>query len=278
MVTRGFRHEILKERFDPIYHFVALEQSLHKQGKLDLAECDLMIVQSIGAWDDYPLRQFIRHGMQTITFPCLWFASPWPFDGNNGPTDREAEARNKTEPLFTYFDCLLGRLRKEIYDKEQRLAEYRSLKTTGLINYCRVHDFEEHRLLKMDSEFGCEIGRFILGHFRTERLFHTTNHPNATLYTMLMQLICDRMGLGLSFLYDERLDQIDGIQVPIHQRSQKHSASIGPTALLSIYSIITWSPGRTISGVTWTIMVECAIVRPLPSRRVPGLRCARVHG
>ena len=243
MVTRGFRHEILNERFDPIYHFVALEQSLHKQGKLDLAECDLMIVQNIGAWDDYPLRQFIRHGMQTITFPCLWFASLWPFDGNNGPTDREAEARNKTEPLFTYFDGLLGRLRKEICDKEQRLAEYRSLKTTGLINYRRVHDFEERRLLKMDSEFGCDIGRFILGHFRTERLFHTTNHPNAKLYTMLMQLICDRMGLGLSFPYDERLDQVDGIQVPIHPKiAEAFSVDWVNRATKYIFSnhLVTW--------------------------------------
>jgi len=217
-VTKGLRHCILGDRFDPVYHFVALDRGQHEQGRKDLAECDLILVQGIADWDGYPLRQFIPQGTETITFPCLWFASLWPFDGNNGPTDREAAASSAAQPVFTYFDGLLGRLRKEIPDKEERFATYRSLNQPGLFNYRRMHDFEERRLQRLDREFQCDIGRYILDRFRHERLFHTTNHPNAMLYKLLMQLICDRLGLSLSFPYEQSLDQIDGIQVPVHPR------------------------------------------------------------
>ena len=59
-----------------------------------------------------------------LKFPFARFASLWPFDGWNGPSDREAQSRESPNMTFPFLDGLLARLRKEIPDKEARFAAY----------------------------------------------------------------------------------------------------------------------------------------------------------
>jgi Polysaccharide biosynthesis enzyme WcbI len=218
IVCRELRHPGLENRFAPIYQFVNLEESRHAQGRRELAECDLLLVQDIGNMEDYPLLADIPDRLDVIRFPCLRLASLWPFDGNNGPTDREAALREQQEPRFAYLDGLLARLRKRIPDKEERFNAYRSLDSGPVVNFRRLHEFEERRLTAMDRKFECSIGSFILDNFRTSRLFHATDRPNARLWSMLMRLIVKRLGSRSGYPENPDHDPLQAAQVPVHPK------------------------------------------------------------
>ncbi len=206
------------DRLDVKYHFVALQQNLHELGKAELESSDVLLVQDIRDWENYPLRPYIQDGVQIIKFPLLHFASLWPFDHYNGPGDKEAYEREWPNLTFLYHDGLLARLRKEIPDREQRLLAYRTLSVDRIINFARLHDFEKRRLTAMDKQFGCEIGQFILDNFRSKRLFYTTNHPNGQIIGMLLQYLLRQLGMGQGFRPNSTLDHLRRLQIPVHPK------------------------------------------------------------
>jgi hypothetical protein len=206
------------DRLDVKYHFVALQQNLHEQGKAELETSDVLLVQDIKDWDNYPLRPHIRDDVRVIKFPLLHFASLWPFDHYNGPGDREAYEREWPNLTFLYHDGLLARLRKEIPDREERLLAYRTLSVGGIINFARLHDFEKRRLTAMDKQFGCEIGQFVLDNFQRRRLFYTTNHPNGQISGMLMQFLLRQLGVDRAYRSIGILDHLKRLQVPVHPK------------------------------------------------------------
>ncbi|MFL5264990.1 MAG: WcbI family polysaccharide biosynthesis putative acetyltransferase, partial [Stellaceae bacterium] len=189
------RSSELNSRLDARYHFVALQQDLHEPGRAELEGCDILLVQDIRDWENYPLRPYVRENVRLIKFPLLHFASLWPFDHYNGPGDKEAYEREWPNLTFLYHDGLLARLRKEIPDREQRLRAYRTLSVDGILNYVRLHDFEKRRLMAMDQQFAFNIGRYILDNFQRRRLFYTTNHPNGRVIGMLMQYLLRHIGI-----------------------------------------------------------------------------------
>jgi hypothetical protein len=206
------------DRLDVKYHFVALQQNLHEAGRAEVESSDVLLVQDIRDWENYPLRPYIRDGARIIKFPLLHFASLWPFDHYNGPGDKEAYEREWPNLTFLYHDGLLARLRKEIPDRDERLLAYRSLSVDGIINFARLHDFEKRRLTAMDKQFGCEIGQFILDNFQRRRLFYTTNHPNGQIIGMLMQYLLRQLGIGRGFRPNSTLDHLRRLQVPVHPK------------------------------------------------------------
>jgi hypothetical protein len=208
----------LNARMEARYHFVELQKNLHEEGRRELAACDVLLVQEIRDWERYPLREAIPDRVPIITFPLLHFASLWPFDHYNGPGDREAHEREWPNLTFAYLDGLLGRLRREIPDPEQRFAAYRALAVPGIVNCARLHDFEERRLLAMDRKYDFGIGRFILDNFRRRRLFHTTNHPNGQILALLMRYLMRRLALDGSYRPRPGLDQLRRLQVPVHPK------------------------------------------------------------
>jgi polysaccharide biosynthesis acetyltransferase WcbI-like protein len=217
IVYEGFRHgATLNGRFEVRKHYVYMAPNLHEHGKRDLADCDIVLVQDIDQWEDYPLREYVPDSARIVKFPCLRFASAWPFDSCNGSRDIKAEVQDSPNYNFTYFDGLLGRLRQEIPEPEQRFAAYRSLAVERLLNYRRMHQIESFRLRKLDQNFDCRIGEYILENFQQRQVFYTTNHPNGTLFTMLMQQICRSLGLSETFPELAALDQLHRLQVPVH--------------------------------------------------------------
>jgi hypothetical protein len=211
--TGGFN-----SRLNAKYHFVGLQQNLHELGKAELENSDILLVQDIRDWENYPLRRYIRDDIEIVKFPLLHFASLWPFDHYNGPGDKEAYEREWPNLTFLYHDGLLARLRREIPDREQRLATYRSLEVAGVINFVRMHDFEKRRLIAMDKQFGFEIGQYILNNFQRKRLFYTTNHPNAEIFVMLMQYLLGHFGIEQVFRPAAILDHLQRLQVPVHPK------------------------------------------------------------
>ena len=206
------------DRLDVKYHFVALQQNLHEAGRAELEISDVLLVQDIRDWENYPLRPYIQEGARIIKFPLLHFASLWPFDHYNGPGDKEAYEREWPNLTFLYHDGLLARLRKEIPDREERLLAYRTLSVDGIINFTRLHDFERRRLTAMDKQFECEIGQFILDNFQRRRLFYTTNHPNGQIIGMLMQYLLRQLGIGRGLRPNSTLDHLRRLQVPVHPK------------------------------------------------------------
>jgi hypothetical protein len=216
VVAKGLSHGALRGRFAATYHFVELEASRHEEGRCALAECDVVLAQDIANFDNYALRLAIPAQRPVVSFPCLRFASLWPFDGRNGPDDKLARQREGETGPFTHFDGLLGRLRSRVPEPEARFAAYRTLAVGGMTNFVRLHEFETRRLATMDRQFGCRIGDFILGNFRAQRLFRATGLPSPGLYRMLMQLILDRLGSATAYPEDPMLGLDDADEVPVH--------------------------------------------------------------
>jgi hypothetical protein len=206
----------LNRRFLAKYHFVRLPAHLHEAARRDLEDCGALLIQEIHDWEDYPLREAIRDGTEIIRFPLLRLVSLWPFDHYNGPRDREAYEREWPNLTFEYQDGLLGRLRREIPDPEARFAAYRSLAVDDLIDLERLHRFEARRLLAMDAQFGCAIGRYILENFRKRQLFYTTNHPNGHVLAMLVDHLLAQLGAGERCPPLSGLDEMRRSQIPVH--------------------------------------------------------------
>jgi hypothetical protein len=148
-------------------------------------------------------------------FPCIRFASLWPFDGWNGPTDQHAIAQEAPNFTFSNLDGLLARLRKEIPDRDRRFEAYRSLELAGIVNHARLHAFETRRMLALDAKYDCEIGQFILDRFQSEQLFYTTVHPNRRLFGLLMANIMRSLGISGDIPHLAAFDQM---QVPVHPK------------------------------------------------------------
>ena len=152
-------------------------------------------------------------------FPLVRFASLWPFDSWNGPGDRAAFEQETPNLTFPYLDGLLGRLRKEIPDREARFAAYRSLELPGVINYRRLHQMEVRRLAAVDKKFDCAIGSFILENFQNRRLFHTTVRPNWEVFNLMMQFVARSVGVREPISLTESVDpSLRSPQVPVHPK------------------------------------------------------------
>lgn len=219
-LRQGFAQiETLNGRFDVRYHFVQLQKNLHEFAVRDLESCDILLIQDIRLWDEFPLRDRVRPGADQVRFPLVRFASLWPFDSWNGPGDKQAYEREAPNLTFPYLDGLLGRLRDEIPDPEARFQAYCALDVPGLINYRRLHEMEIRRLGSMDKKFDFAIGAFILENFRQRRVFHTTVRPNWEVFNLLMQFVARQVGVREPVSLGSGVDaSLRNPQVPIHPK------------------------------------------------------------
>jgi hypothetical protein len=191
---------------------------LREQGRRDLDACDMLLIQDIREWEQYPLRDHVRGDLPTLRYPCVRFASPWPFDAFNGPDDKLARNRDFPNFEFTYFDGMLARLRREIPDQERRFSVYESLAMERVIDFKRLHQFEQTRLEEMDRKFAAGIGAYILENFRKRQTFYTTAHPDGRIMKMLVRQISRELGLSLHFWRPGSLDSLRSLQIPIHPK------------------------------------------------------------
>ena len=219
-LRQGFaRIETLSRLFDVKYHFIQLPKNLHEFAARDLENCDIVLIQDIRLWDEFPLRDCVRPGAETVRFPLVRFASLWPFDAWNGPGDKAAHDREAPNLAFPYLDGLLGRMRSEVPEQETRFQAYRALDLAGIVNYRRLHEIEIRRLAGMDNKFDFAIGGFILENFRSRRLFHTTVRPNWEVFSLLMQSVAKSVGVTSPIALGESADALlRNPQVPVHPK------------------------------------------------------------
>jgi hypothetical protein len=174
LLQRAFQCIVPADRIHSFYHFYEISTAEREKARADLDLCDDLLIQDIQNSDDYPLRDGVRAATRVTRFPFLWFAAPWPYDDFNGL--RDIGARSQDDPALhttTYYDGVLGRLRRLGIEPQARLAVYRALDVPGLVRPERILDFEVRRLEAQDARFGIGTGKFILENFRKLPLFHT---------------------------------------------------------------------------------------------------------
>ncbi|MCY1669380.1 WcbI family polysaccharide biosynthesis putative acetyltransferase [Rhizobium sp. SL86] len=216
ILSNAMRDGAFSKHFTVKHHFMELPANLHEQGRRDLDRSDILLIQDIREWENYPLKDYVPDTVHRLRYPCIRFASPWPFDAFNGPDDRLARDKDFPNFEFTYFDGLLARLRQEIPNPEARLEAYRTLAVTGVIDPKRLHRFEEKRLRAMDEKFDTGIGAYILENFRDRPLFYTTAHPNGTILRMLLKYLSRQLDVRDFIWPSRRLDSLRYLQVPVH--------------------------------------------------------------
>ncbi|WP_439493708.1 WcbI family polysaccharide biosynthesis putative acetyltransferase [Bosea sp. (in: a-proteobacteria)] len=209
-------HSGFARHFTIKHHYMELPPNLHEQGRRDIAESDMLLIQDIREWEHYPLRAEVPSDLPSLRYPCVRFASPWPFDAFNGPDDKVARNRDYPNFEFTYFDGLLARLRKEIPDPDARFKAYQSLEVDRIIDVTRLHRFEQTRLEDMDRRFDGGIGAYILDRYKTKQVFYTTAHPNGHILKTMVQTVSKELGVSLRFWLPGSLNSLRRLQVPIH--------------------------------------------------------------
>jgi hypothetical protein len=252
-LRQGFAHiEALNRRFEAKYHFVYLQQNQRDFVARDLEQCDILLVQDLRDWLTFPLRDCVAPTAEIIKFPLVRFASLWPFDAWNGPGDRGAHDQEAPNLTFSYLDGLLGRLRKEIPDQEERFEAYHALAWAGIVNYRRLHQLEERRLGAADKQFGVTIGDFILTNFQKRRLFHTTVRPNWQVFNLLLQYVAKAVSVSEPVSLNENVDvMLREPQVPVHPKVARDLS-------------VRWARERTRYGVhgrqvTWESYIRSYI-------------------
>lgn len=203
--------------FTSFYHFFELDQDKVEAARSEISTCDVMLMQDIQDAESYPLRSLLPRRCRVISFPFLRFASPWPYDDFNGL--RDSVARNQDDPALhtvTYYDGILGRLRRAEPDPQARFAAYKDRKFKEFVDPARVHDFETRRLEALDERFGFGIGRYILDGFRKTQLFYTVNRPCGAVLALVLEYIFKSLDLDLTATPAGILDELRTIQVPVH--------------------------------------------------------------
>ena len=175
-LRQGFAQiELLNSRFDVRYHFVQLQKNLHEFAARDLESCDILMIQDIRLWDEFPLRDCVGRGPIRCAF--RWSASRRCGRSIPGMGRAKAGLRREAPNLtFPNLDGLLGRLRGEIPDPKPvsgPTARSEAWASSTIAGCTRP----EVRRRGMDKKFDFAIGDFILENFRQKRVFHTTVRP-----------------------------------------------------------------------------------------------------
>lgn len=198
----------------------ALERQL-----VDFADADTLLLQDVRNWRQHPLRDALPDGLRVVRFPFIYVAALWPFDsfiaGEDKAMNREMVALGQagtTQIPFGFQDAVLGRMRAEVADPEERLRRYRALEFENPPDLVRYAEFEAARLLDGDRKTGMSIGRFVIDRYRDQRLFHAIVHPAAELVEQLAWEILPRMGIEIARANVPCFsnDYMRAYQVPLH--------------------------------------------------------------
>jgi hypothetical protein len=117
---------------------------------------------------------------------------------------------------MTYYDGILGRLRRRLPDHEVRFAAYKAHAVPLMLDPLRVHDFETRRLEALDQRYGVGIGRYVLDGFRQAQLFYTVNRPCGAVLGLVLDYILKALDVRVVSTPDQQLDELHTIQVPVH--------------------------------------------------------------
>jgi hypothetical protein len=217
----GAVYEVLRripaiaERWQVVHHQLWAKGEELERNLADFDTCDILMKQELSNWRTHPKAATLDPAIQVIAYPFCYLAALWPFDGHqngNDPGWKYLEG----EGQFAFTDNLLGRLRTEVPDPVERFHRYRQLDVEGLPDIGRYAELEQARLLREDRRLGYSVGRYIVDHYRTERLFHAITHPARPLLIRLIQEILGKLDIETGDVVPLVLDYLEYFQVPVH--------------------------------------------------------------
>ncbi|MHB2208442.1 WcbI family polysaccharide biosynthesis putative acetyltransferase [Methylobacterium sp. CM6257] len=207
-------------------------------------EAHAVFIQNIAEAEKFRDDHVPNH-VQCFGYPNLMRRALWPFDGLVYGRDTLAEEDAAKAGYVRFPDGLLGKLRTEIPNPEERFVAYRDLKVRGINrNFSRLLEMEDELLTHIDGVYGCRLGQFVKERTRTDQLFHWLGHPSGLLYAALMNYCCEKLQLPS---VTPPLSVIDGwstMQVPIHplvaEQLGLEWASPGRLYNYAPFGIVTW--------------------------------------
>ncbi len=210
----------LSSKYDIIHHFVYMKESDREAWGEQISRADFVFSQDLKDWSSYLYREEAEK-RNLVRFPFVYFAALWPFDATQNQPDHQALALKPSIPNhlnFDYEDSLLGKMRSELPDPEERYEAYLNLSYGRKMNVRRYCDAEIARLEKVDELFDLSIGRYIIENFREKRIFHTVTHPTIDLFANISSEICRRAGIPCCARESSAVDWMSAYQVPIHPK------------------------------------------------------------
>ena len=216
-------YEVLKaipeiaDRWQIVHHELWATGEPLERALADFDDCAVLLRQDVRNWRTHPRRESLPADVREVRFPFCYMAALWPFDGHqngNDPGWRYGEG----EAQFGFTDALLGRMRAEVPEPEERLRRYRDLDVADVVDIARYAEFEEARLLREDVRVGSRIGRFIVDNYRTTRLFHAITHPTPALLRQIVSEVIEKLGVSVAPYEHRVLDYLAYFQVPVHPR------------------------------------------------------------
>lgn len=170
-------------------HMVAPEAT-----RAAVADADLLIVQDRDFNHGLTPDQ-LRPGITLVNFPMVLAGFVWPFAN-------EPHVRNVPEPPFSdgpypsqLSDSFLNRLIVKGAAPEQALEEYLALDVARAAHLDRMAEIYFDKQRERDRRTGFAIAPIIEARIRTEPLFRTPHHPNASLFGVVASQLFARLGV-----------------------------------------------------------------------------------
>jgi hypothetical protein len=210
------------ERWEVVFFDPWPDDERRRREAAEIAEAKVLLLQNIRNWTTHPMHNRLSGDTRVLRFPFCYFAPLWPFDSFIAGPDKAMfnamfAAKEKGEMFsFECHDALMGRLRSQIADPEERVARYSKLDFDDAPDIQRYAEFEKARLLAEDERLGYTIGRFIVDNYRDIRLFHGLAHPVGSLIDRLVKEVLNKLEIDPQSAgqFDDR--SMRDTQVPIH--------------------------------------------------------------
>lgn len=207
----------LKDELTIVRHDLWLEGAALTATFEDYESADILLLQEISNWNHHPMRDRVPATTKVVRYPFLLMSALWPFNylvlGEFDPAFKFAPP----EKPFLLMEAGLAMLREQYPDADARVEAFRRMAFLRRpIDIARLAAMEEARLLKADRDTGSRLGRFVVEHYRTERLYHAFSHPSGRLLRELVAEVLERAEIDVGEINPNEIDSQKDYQIPIH--------------------------------------------------------------
>ena len=170
----------LNRNFITKYHFVQLRPNLYEFARRDIEECDVLLVQDIGMWNQFPLQRLhsARHRDRQVSAGAVRLAMAVRRVERAGRPRRLRARGAEPDRSRISTGCSAGCAARSP-TRRRAFSAYRALDGAGHRQLPpAARDRGTPPAADRQEITIAAIGDFILENFRTRRVFHTTVRPN----------------------------------------------------------------------------------------------------
>ncbi len=179
---------------------------------------------------DFPSRipdDFLRPSTRRVGFPYVGGAFYWPFA-------MEPHVLNQTHPILggavpypgEISDRVMNRMIRDEVPPDEAVQRYLDMDVAKVSRIDRLMEMHLDKQRQRDEATGIRSADFIAEHFRRERLFLTTGHPNLPLFRIVASQVFAALGVPASLaetaLKSLRVPPYPPDEAPIHPALAAH--------------------------------------------------------